>query len=80
MCHRPDYAVHESSDEEDVEFGIARKKALSAVPMSLETEIEVEDRRLKRLQERLKEDEDDDEKEVDRCFIFILRLRALLCN
>ena len=69
MLHRPDYAVHESSDEEDVEFGIGRKKAVSAMPMSMEAETEVDDRRLKRLQERLKEEEDEDEKEVDRYFI-----------
>lgn len=61
LCfHRPEYAPQESSDEEDLEFGLPTKSRTVGLP-TVKTDAEKEDRRLKRLQERQNDDDDEDE-------------------
>ena len=67
MCKffRPDYAPQYSSDEEEMELSLGHKKVVTLPPTK--TDAEKEDRRLKRLQGRLRDDRhDSDDEEIDR--------------
>lgn len=60
---RPDYAPDSSGSDEEVEFGLQRPGRGSTLPTS-NTNAEREDRRLRRLQERLQDDSEEEEDRV----------------
>ena len=65
FCHlkfyRPDYAPQDSSDEDELEFGIGKKK--TTLP-TIKTEAEMGDRRLRRLQQVVSQDGEEEEPET----------------
>ena len=68
---RPEYAPIESSDEEEGEFNFGKNKKAVGLPQ-VRTEAEKEDRRLKRLQDRHREEDDEDEEDrygINQCVI-----------
>ncbi len=63
---RPEFAPEESSDEEEgMEFNLGKKKYDTVGLPQVKTAAEKEDRRLQRLQTRIKQDDENEDDEDD---------------